>query len=75
MVTPATEMSTRVSTDLLNDPRTKNFAHQVEVIADRGIVTLSGTVPNETVRQAAEEIARQSPGVITVQDELKIGGK
>jgi osmotically-inducible protein OsmY len=68
------DVSTQVSGDLLEDPRTKNVGHQIEVIAERGIVTLTGTVPSENVRAAAVEIARNAPGVITVRDELKVKG-
>ena len=74
MVAPISDISSQVSNDLHEDPRTKSFGHQIEVIADRGIVTLSGTVPNEGARQAAVEIARRAPGVISVHNELKIKG-
>lgn len=74
MIAPMSDISSTVSNELLDDPRTKNFGHQIEVIADRGIVTLTGTVPNETVRQAAMEIARGTPGVISVHNELKVKG-
>lgn len=42
----------------------------IEVIADRGIVTLRGEVPSPEVRSAAEQIVRSVPGVITVINEL-----
>lgn len=74
MIAPISDISSTVSNELLDDPRTKNYGHQIEVIADRGIVTLTGTVPNESVRQAAVEIARGAAGVISVHDELKIKG-
>lgn len=74
MVTPFSDVSSQISGDLLDDPRTKNAGHQIEVTVDRGIVILSGTVPSETVRSAAVEIARTAPGVITVRDELKVKG-
>jgi osmotically-inducible protein OsmY len=74
MVTPFSDISSRVSGDLLEDERTKNIGHQIEVTADRGIIILTGTVPNENVRSAALEIARNAPGVITVRDELKVKG-
>ncbi len=44
----------------------------IEVIADRGVVTLEGTVPTPQVKAAAEAIARRVPGVITVINELEI---
>lgn len=75
MVTPLTDLSTRVSEELLNDSRTKNYSRNIDVAADRGVITLTGNVPTESVREAAEEIARNAPGVITVHNELKIVGK
>jgi len=72
MVTPLADLSTRISGELLNDPRTKDYSSNIDVAADRGIITLAGAVPSEKVREAAEEIARNSPGVITVQNELKV---
>lgn len=74
MVTPTTDISTRVSSELLNDPRTEAYSHNIDVAVDRGMVTLSGTVPSERVREAAEEVARKTQGVISVINELKIKG-
>lgn len=74
MVSPiADNVSTRVTNELLNDPRTHDATTKIEVAADRGIVTLSGWVPNEETRQLAEEIARKAQGVISVVNELKVG--
>jgi len=74
-MTPATlaeeqpvSLETRVCTALAADPRTKQAV--IEVIADRGVVTLQGQVENTEVREAAAEIARQQPGVTVVHKEL-----
>lgn len=72
MVSPMTAVSTRVSTRLSEDPRTAKYSANIEVSADRGMVTLTGSVPSEDVRDAAEEIARDTPGVISVITELKV---
>ena len=56
---------------LANDPRTK--AAVIDVGFNRGMVVLTGTVKSASVAQAAEEIARQQPGVISVTNELKVG--
>ena len=37
-----------------------------------GVVTLSGQVSSEGVRQAAEDIARRQKGVITVINDLAV---
>lgn len=72
MVTPLAEISSRVHNELLNDPRTSDYMEKIEVAADRGIITLSGSVPRIDISEAAEEIARNTPGVISVHNELKV---
>jgi len=74
-MTPATlaeeqpvSLETRICTALAADPRTKQAV--IEVIADRGVVTLQGQVENAEARAAAAEIARQQPGVTVVHNEL-----
>jgi osmotically-inducible protein OsmY len=70
MVTPMTEITDRVVADLLEDPRTKNA--RIDVGCTQNVCTLSGTVKSEAIREAAEEIARRQPGVVTVINELKV---
>jgi osmotically-inducible protein OsmY len=60
----------RIAEALLNDPLTRD--HAIEVIDDRGIVTLGGSVPSEEARHAAEIIARSQQGVINVINTLRI---
>jgi osmotically-inducible protein OsmY len=64
------ELIERVTEALLRDPRTRNEV--IEVANDRGVVTLKGSVDKESSRQAAEEIARELEGVITVINEIKV---
>ena len=64
------ELIERVTEALLRDPRTRNSV--IEVAKEGGIVTLKGTVENEQIRQAAEDIAYQQDGVITVINEIKV---
>jgi osmotically-inducible protein OsmY len=52
------------------DPRTEPAA--IEVISMRGIVTLTGEVANWPIREAAETVASQQPGVIKVINDLKV---
>lgn len=59
-----------VENALLEDPRTTEAI--LDVANNRGVVTLTGTVDSEEIRQAAEEIARQQQGVLTVVNELKV---
>lgn len=75
--TPAEEQSvsleTRICTALAADPRTKQAV--IEVITDRGVVTLQGQVEKAEVREAAAEIARQQPGVTVVHNELVLDSR
>lgn len=60
----------RVSMALEADPRTHLAV--IEVINEHGIITLSGDVESVAVRQAAEEIAEQQPGVVAVINALEV---
>jgi uncharacterized protein YrrD len=55
---------------LFSDPRTRDA--QIDVIQDRGVVTLCGQVKNADTRQAAAEIVAQHAGAATVVNELVI---
>lgn len=59
-----------VADAISEDPVTENAV--LEVVNEQGIVTLIGTVENANVRQAAEKIALQQPGVISVINSLKV---
>jgi osmotically-inducible protein OsmY len=69
-MTQLNDVGQKVTNALLDDPSTKDAV--IEVSNDRGILTLIGNVDSEETRQAAEEIARQQPGVISVVNELKV---
>jgi osmotically-inducible protein OsmY len=66
-----TDVSTRVSQALWDDPRTSDAV--IEVMNKNGVVTLSGIVGSKEILQAAEEIARAQQGVFSVVNELKVG--
>ena len=70
MVSPMTDITDRVMVALLDDPRTRNAG--IDVGSTQGVVTLTGTVKSEAIREAAEDIARRQPGVITVINELTV---
>lgn len=55
---------------LLEDARTGREV--IEVINERGRVTLTGRVHSHAAREAAEEIVRHHPGVQTVVNELRV---
>ncbi|GAB4433923.1 MAG: hypothetical protein OHK0015_23180 [Chloroflexi bacterium OHK40] len=60
----------RITAALADDQRTALVP--IEVIVDRGIVTLKGAVPTPAIRAAAETIARCQPCVVAVINELEI---
>lgn len=70
MFAGSTAVADRVREALADDPRTNHAI--IEVTSSQGIVTLSGTVNSVQVSDVAEEIARQTPGVVSVVNELKV---
>lgn len=64
------EIEANITSALLTDPRTEMAV--IRVSMTHGVVMLSGLVESETARQAAEELARQQPGVSAVVNELQI---
>ena len=60
----------RVANALMEDPRTEEAI--IDVANERGIITLTGSVDSEETRQAAEQIARDDQGVISVVNALKV---
>ncbi len=66
-------LPTQIISQMLNDPRTQEITHLIDVKEDQGFITLSGSVPSEKARQAAEEIARETEGVVDVHNQLDVG--
>jgi hypothetical protein len=67
------ELATRVAVALFNDERTGEAI--IEVIDDRGIITLQGQVEDAQTRRAAEEIAAGQPGVISVVNAISVNSQ
>lgn len=63
-------IQTRVLNALLTDPRTS--VSVIEVLNKSGIVTLKGQVDTAEIRAAAEEIAANQPGVLSVVNALEV---
>ena len=55
---------------LLYDPRTLSF--NVDVAVEDNVTTLSGTVDTISAREAAEQIAKSTKGVLFVKNKIKI---
>jgi len=62
------KIASTVRSELRNDPLYK--FHDVDVKTFDGVVQLSGFVNSDEQKRRAEEIARQVPGVIEVQNSL-----
>lgn len=62
-----------IATELAEDARTASS--MIEVIFERGVVTLMGEVENEQARAAAEEIAYLRADVVTVVNALEVRPK
>jgi hypothetical protein len=60
-------VTTSIKAKLYSDPLLKSAS--VDVVAKDGIVTLTGQVPDDAARLAAQHIAATTPGVKTVVDQ------
>jgi hyperosmotically inducible protein len=64
-------ITTAVKTKLLGDPNVSGL--KIDVDTTNGVVTLTGNVPNAAEKTRAMELARETTGVKSVTDKLKIG--
>jgi len=67
------KVAEEVSAALAEDPKTS--ASVIQVVYDRGVITLSGIVENEEAHASAEEIARRHEGVVSVVNALEVRQK
>jgi hypothetical protein len=63
-------VTTSIKAKLYSDPLLKSAS--VDVVAKDGIVTLTGQVPDDAARLAAQHIAATTPGVKTVVDQTSM---
>jgi len=61
-------LASRVSAKLAMDPRTREVA--LEVVADDGIVTISGEIRFQPLNEAIQVVARHVDGVKEVRSEV-----
>lgn len=66
-------LAARVRSRLAGDPRLRRLP--IEVDAEAGRVTLWGRAGNAEERAAAEQLVRQTPGVTSVVDLIKVGAR
>ena len=65
-----TLITTKVKTKLTTD-RVKNLV-SVNVDTKDGVVHLKGTVPNEQAKAEAERLAKDTDGVVSVTNDIKV---
>jgi osmotically-inducible protein OsmY len=65
-------LSTQVQQSLKNDPTTSTIAPQIQVSAQGGAVTLSGTVASEQEKQRVETMVKSTSGVVNVNNQLEV---
>ena len=65
-----TTITTRVKTQMLNDPSVSGTG--IDVDTYKGVVTLSGRVKSQSEHDQALAIARQVDGVTEVKDALQV---
>lgn len=61
-----------VQKELLDDDDLEDVAISARV--ERGVVTLSGVVDEEKLRERAVKLAESVPGVVSVQDRIQVAG-
>jgi len=61
-------ISNDIKASMFSDPQTKSA--NLSVVVKNGAVTLTGEVPDENARYEAFKIAKQTPGVVNVEDQM-----
>jgi osmotically-inducible protein OsmY len=64
-------LTSAVKTKLLADTSVSGLA--INVDTSNGVVTLTGTVPTAAAKERALQLARETSGVKSVTDQLKVG--
>jgi len=64
-------ITSAVKTKLLGDPDVSGL--RIDVDTRDGVVTLQGTVPTASEKERALKLARETTGVKSVRDQLKVG--
>lgn len=65
------DRAAKVRSELSNDRSITNASH-IDVSAQRGVVTLSGTAESSFVKERAVDVARKTEGVSDVVDKLTV---
>ena len=63
-------ISNEIKANMFSDPQIKSA--NVSVAVKNGAVTLTGEVPDENARYEAFKIAKETPGVVNVEDQMSL---
>ena len=63
-------IATSIKASLFSDSQTKTA--NIDVAVNDGTVTLSGNAPDENARYEAFKIAKETPGVVNVEDQMSL---
>lgn len=63
-------ISKDIKASMFSDPQTKSAG--LGVVVKNGAVTLTGEVPDENARYEAFKIAKETPGVVNVEDQMSL---
>ena len=63
-------LTTGIKAGLFSDAQTKSA--NIDVVVKNGTATLVGEVPDENTRYEAFKIAKETPGVVNVQDQMSL---
>ncbi len=63
-------ISKDIKASMFSDPQTKSA--NLSVAVKNGAVTLTGEVPDENVRYEAFKIAKETPGVVNLEDQMSL---
>lgn len=69
---PDTVLANQVRQQLNASPQAAQLMRDVQVNAQNGTITLSGSVPNDQDRQMLQNLVRATPGVTSVNDSLQV---
>jgi osmotically-inducible protein OsmY len=69
------EISVRVRRSIQSDAMLASSARKVTVSTENGVVTLRGEVDDERDSAAVEQRARQTPGVLRVDNQLDLSAR
>jgi len=66
------QLAVQVQRLLNEDPTLRNICSGVQATAYNGVITLAGTVPSEQDRELIENTIRNTAGVVSVSDDLRV---